>query len=393
VIEAWTLEPGLAFLNHGSFGACPREVLAAQQEIRNRIERQPVQFYVRDLWGLLDEARCTLAAFVGVAEPRELAWVPNATAGVNAVLRSLEFEPGDQLLTLNQSYGACVNTLAHVARRQQLELIRVELPFPISGPEQVIERVLAVVTDRTRLALLDHITSPTGLVLPIAQLVEKLGERGVDVLVDGAHAPGMLPLEIDRIGAAYYTGNCHKWLCAPKGAGFLHVPLARQSKIQPAVISHGASWTGEDRSRFQLEFDWVGTYDPSPMLSVPTAIRVVGEMLPGGWNAVMQHNRALALEGRAILCRALGVAAACPETMIGTLAAVELPDGPPEETTSFLYASPLQAALLSKHRIEVPIVPWPAPPKRWIRISAQLYNTREEYLQLAEALKQLLELV
>ncbi len=389
--EHWDLQPGLAFLNHGSFGACPREVLAAQQALRQRLERQPVQFFVRDLQQLLDDSREALARFVGVANPAELAWVPNATAGVNAVLRSLRFERGDELLTTDQSYGACRNTLEYVARKSGLRVIEVQLPFPVSGPEEVLDKILSAATDRTRLALIDHITSPTGLVWPIEQIVERLADRGVDVLVDGAHAPGMLPLSVDDIGAAYYTGNCHKWICAPKGAAFLHVPLRRQEGIHPPVISHGASWPATRRSRFLLEFDWLGTMDPSPYLCVPEAIRVIGAMLDGGWPAVMERNRRLALEAREILCDVLNQPAPCPEEMIGTLGAVPLPDGSPEPLASFLYVDPLQDALLEQYQVEVPLIPWPAPPKRLVRISAQLYNRRAEYERLAMGLHELLQ--
>jgi isopenicillin-N epimerase len=245
------------------------------------------------------------------------------------------------------------------------------------------------VTPRTRLALLDHVTSQTGLVLPIARLVRELDAMGVDTLVDGAHAPGMIDLNIDAIGAAYYTGNCHKWLCAPKGAGFLHVRSDRRETIRPLVISHGANSTRTERSRFHLEFDWVGTDDPTAMLCVPEAIRFMGSLLPGGWDELRAHNRALVLKGRDIVCRALDIASPCPDEMIGSLASMPLAPGSADPPASALYADPLQAVLLERWGIEVPVIPWPAPPRRLIRISAQLYNSSEEYELLAEALREL----
>ncbi len=385
----WTLDPEVTFLNHGSFGACPRPVLEAQAELRARLERQPVQFMARELEGRLDEARAALAAFVG-AVPGDVAFVPNATSGVNAVLRSLVFAPGDELLTTDHAYNACKNALHFVAERSGAAVVVAKVPFPIDGPDAVVEAVLARVTPRTRLALLDHVTSPTGLVWPIAALVQALAERGVETLVDGAHAVAMLPLDVSAIGAAYYTGNCHKWLCAPKTAGFLHVRRDLQALVHPLAISHGARLQRADRSRFLLEFDWTGTVDPTAYLTVPVAIRVLGAFFPGGWPALRDHNRDLALAGRRLLCDALGVAEPAPVSMIGSLAAVPLPDGSPEPPASALYCDPLQDALREEAGIEVPIVPWPAAPRRLIRISAAGYNTIADYERLAVALPALL---
>jgi isopenicillin-N epimerase len=384
----WMLEPGLVFLNHGSFGSCPRPVLEFQREIRARIEHQPIHFFVRDLENLLDEARAKLAEFVG-ADPDDLAFVPNATAGINTVLRSLRFEPGDELLVTDHEYNACRNALEFVAGRWQARVVVAKVPFPLRDSGQIVEEVLSCVTPRTRLALLDHVTSQTGVVFPIAKLVDELSARGVDAVIDGAHAPGMLPLNLRQLGAAYYTGNCHKWLCAPKGAGFLHVRRDRQGAIRPLSISHGANSTRTDRSRFLIEFAWTGTSDPSAALSVPEALRFISSLVPGGWPALMQRNHELVLTGRKLLCAALGVEVPCPDELIGSLASVPIPDGTGEQTapSSPLYSDPLQGRLRAEFGIEVPIIPWPAPPKRLLRISAQLYNSTNDYERLAQALQ------
>jgi isopenicillin-N epimerase len=217
----WMLERGVVFLNHGSFGSCPRPVLEFQKQIRVRMERQPIRFFVRELEGLLDQARADLARFLD-ADPDDLVFVPNATAGVNTVLRALPFKAGDELLVTDHEYNACRNALNFAGGCSGATVVEAPVPFPVKSAEQIRQAVLSRVTGRTRLALLDHVTSQTGLVLRIGQLVRDLGGRGVEVLVDGAHAPGMVPLSLREVGAAHYTGNCHKWLCAPKGAGFLH---------------------------------------------------------------------------------------------------------------------------------------------------------------------------
>ncbi len=384
--ELWPLDPGVTFLNHGSFGSCPRSVLAFQTELRARLERQPVRFFVRDLEPLWDDARAGLSRFLG-ARPEDMVFVRNATEGINAVLRSLEFSRDDELLVTDHEYNASRNALDYVAGRSGARVVVVPVPFPIADSAAVVSALAAAVTPRTRLALVDHVTSQTGLVLPLADIVSALAQRGVDTLVDGAHAPGMVPLDLEAIGAAYYTGNCHKWICAPKGAAFLHVRRDRQSVIRPLIISHGANSPRNDRSRFLIEFGWMGTGDPTAALSVPEALRVMGNLCPGGWPEVMQRNRALALAGRELLAGALGCELPCPNEMIGSLASLPLRDGvvgPPPRSP--LYLDPLQDWLLAEHGIEIPIIPWPAPPKRLIRISAQLYNSLPQYRQLAKAL-------
>jgi isopenicillin-N epimerase len=383
----WTLDPAVTFLNHGSFGACPRPVLEAQQRLRERLERQPVSFMSRDLEALLDDARCSLAAFLG-AEPEGLVFVTNATTAVNAVLRSLTLASGEELLVTDHAYNACRNALDFVAAAARARVVIAPVPFPLASPDAVVEAVLARVTPQTRLALLDHVTSPTGLVLPIERLVRELAARGVDTLVDGAHAPGMLALDLRALDAAYYAGNCHKWLCAPKGAGFLHVRGDRRHGVRPVVISHGANSPRTDRSRLLLEFDWTGTHDPTPYLCVPEAIRFLGGLLPGGWPELMARNRTLALEAQRILCEAFGVAPPCPEEMMGSLATVPLPDAS-APLRSPLDPDPLGDVLLARFGIEVPIFPWPAPPRRLVRMSCQAYNARQDYERLARALVEL----
>jgi isopenicillin-N epimerase len=386
----WGLDPSVLFLNHGSFGACPRPVLALQQSLRERMEAEPVRFLGLELEALWDEARGSLAAFIG-ADPADVVFVPNATTGVNTVLASLRISPRDELLVTDQEYNACRNALDEAARRAGARVVVAPLPFPAASPEEAVEAILRRATERTRLLLVDHVVSQTALVMPVAALVREMATRGVETLVDGAHGPGMLPLDLSSLGAAYYTGNCHKWLCAPKGAALLHVRRDLQPGVRPLVISHGANSPRADRSRFLLEFGWTGTHDPTPYLCVAEAIRFLGSLLPGGWPEVMTRNRALALRGRRLLCDALGIAEPCPESMVGSMAAVPLPDAPGPKPRPPLFQDPLQIALWERHRIEVPVIYWPAFPRRVLRLSAQLYNEPAHYKKLAEAVKGLLD--
>ncbi len=391
--EHWTLEPNVDFLNHGSFGACPRVVLEAQSEWRARLERNPVRFFVRELEDHLASARARVAELVGSAPddlvfvgsaPDDLVFVRNATEGANAILRSLRLDAGARILVTSQGYPAVSNAARYVAERAGGFVDVAEIPFPLSDPAEVTEAILAALHSDTRLVIVDHVTSPTGLVLPVEEIVSRVRARGVEVLVDGAHAPVMLPLELSALDADYYTGNLHKWACAPKGAAFLHVRADRQAGVLPTTISHGYR-SPRDRSRYLETFDWTGTSDPSPWLCAPLALDTISA-LGGGFEAMRARNRELTLTARDVLAEALGVSAPAPDSMIGWLAALPLSDGPLAPPTSPLLSDALQLALYERHRIEVPIVPWPAPPKRLVRISAHLYNERVQYERLATAL-------
>jgi isopenicillin-N epimerase len=335
---------------------------------------------------MIDAARASLAQFVG-AQADDLVFVPNATAGVNTVLHSLRLEPGDELLVTDHEYNACRNAIEHAAERSGARVIAVPLPFPLQRTEEIVAAILERVTPRTRLALMDHVTSQTGLVMPIERLVGELNARGVDTVVDGAHAPGMVPLDVRRIDAAYYTGNCHKWLCAPKSAAFLCVRRDLQDRVRPLVISHGANSERTDRSRYLIEFGWTGTGDPTASLCVPEALRFVGSLVPGGWPEVMRRNRELALAARHILCNALAIDPPAPEEMIGTLVSLPLKDAKGARKLDALHLDPLQDRLLAEYKIEVPVIHWPRWPKRLVRVSAQLYNSIPQYERLAAALR------
>ncbi len=379
----WQLDPASVFLNHGSFGACPRQVLAVQRQWQDRLERQPVDLLVRELDGELLKVRQALAQLLG-ADAEDLALVTNATEGVGCVLRSLPWQRDDEVLVIDHAYNACKNA-AEVELERWGGRVRVApVPFPLDDPQEVVDAILQGLSSHTKLVLIDHITSPTAIVLPIKQIVDAVQARGVDVLVDAAHSPGHVPVQLDDLGAAYWTGNCHKWLCAPKGSAVLHVRKDRQERVRPLIISHGANRCAPGQSRFRAEFDWTGTRDPSAWLAIPAAIGFVSGLWSGGLTELQQRNRDLALLGRQILCDALGLEPPVPASMIGQMAAVILPQDL-RPTGGEGDSDALHLGLRRELAIEVPVFGWQG--RRILRISAQAYNSPEQYQWLAAALK------
>jgi isopenicillin-N epimerase len=370
--DLWLLDPAVAFLNHGSFGATPRAVLAAQDEWRRRMERRPTGFMAYELPAALRDAAARLAGFLG-ARGDDLAFVENATAGCNAVLGSLALGPGDEILVIDHGYAAVRKAAEHAAARAGARVVEAILPFPAPTATAIVESVAGRLGPRTRLAIFDHVTSPTALVLPIAQLVALCRSAGAPVLVDGAHAPGMLELDVPAAGADWYVGNCHKWLMAPKGAGFLWASPERQAGLHPPVISHGLG------QGFLAEFDWIGTRDPSGWLAVPAAIdfheRLGGARLRRRNRAVVQD----AANGLAASWRT--IRGADDAGLAGSMATVRLPLPAGESTPE--RALELRRRLDCEHRIEVPVISFAG--ALWVRISAQAYNEPADYERLKAA--------
>ena len=375
----WRLDPKVTFLNHGSFGACPAAVLDVQAAMRAEMEREPVDFLAVNLPARLNAAREEFAPFLN-ADPHDLVFVANATTGVNAVLRSLSFATGDEILLTNHTYAACRKTVDYIAGRTGARPVVAQLPFPLEHEDDAVAPILECVTSRTRIALLDHVTSPTALVMPLSRLIAELRARGVESVVDGAHAPGMVSLDLPALGAAYYTGNAHKWLCAPKGAAFLHVRRDRHADLHPLVISHGYP------DGLRAEFDWTGTSDPTPWLCIPEVVRYMGGLLPGGWPEIMATNRALALKARALLLEKFGIEAPCPESMIGSIASIPLPPALPGSAAARLDSVGLCAWFRERG-----VRTWAYEnPVRLLRVSAQLYNNLDQYRALAGLLEEAL---
>lgn len=385
--QYWTLDPEVTFLNHGSYGACPKAIQQRQQELRLELEREPVRFMAHRT-SMFDRSRERLATFVG-APMEDLALVPNATHGVNAAIQSQRWKTGDQVLVTDHEYNACRNALDHVAARWGAEVVVAPIPFPIESPDVVFERMLEAVTERTVFCLVDHITSPTALIQPIERLVPALQERGIRVLVDGAHAPGQIPLDLEALGADYYTGNLHKWPCAPKGCAFLYVKPELQERTHPAVISHGYNADTERRSRFLQEFDWTGTFDTTAWATIADTLDHLEGMVEGGWDSIRTRNHALAIWAREMLAETWGTELPAPASMIGTMASVVLPQGLAEKVEA--RGKALYATLVEDWGIQIPVIPAPEPDGWSVRLSAHLYNTKDDYRRLATVIKSLAE--
>lgn len=380
MLEQWALEPGITYLNHGTVGVPPRRVLAAQQAIRDEIERQPSRFLLRDLgnWvgspqsgpGRLRTAAEGVAAFVG-ADGKDLVFVDNATSGVNAVLRSLPLRPDDEIVLTDHSYGAVRNAAAFAAREHGARVVTVEVPYPSFDPEELVERVASALGPRTRLVLVDHITSETALVLPVAAIAARARALRVPVLVDGAHVPGVLPLDIPALGVDYYTANLHKWAHAPRSSAFLWAAPERQSGLHALVISWGLD------KGFLAEFDWVGTRDPSPWLAAPVGIAFLHDL---GFEAGRAYNHGLAWEAARGLAARWGTSLGMDEASVGSMVTLPLPEraGSTRED-----AVRLRDALLFEDRIEVQMHARQG--RLWARLSAQVYNEMDDFDRLGEA--------
>ena len=384
--ELWSLDPDVLHLNHGSFGACPSRILERHTQLRQQMESNTSRFFEQELPELLETAREALGLFLG-APAQDLVFVDNATTGVSTVLANLDLTDGDRILVTDHGYNACSNAARYFANRASAEIDVINLRFPGSDANEIVEEILGACTARTRLLLIDHITSPTALIMPLEVIIPAVQQRGIQVLVDGAHAPGMLPLRLTELGADYYTGNCHKWMCAPKGTAFLYIRPEHQLKFHPLTISHGMNRPVGDSTRFRLEFDWIGTRDLTGFLTLPTLIGYMDSISNEGWAGIMSRNRALAVEARDLIGQELGLESPCPVDMIGSLATVCLPNSKRTTLTDYHAIDPLKEILRHNHGIEVSLSAWPSPAGRYLRVSAQLYNSLSHYQQLTKALQ------
>ena len=363
--EQFQIRPDLTFLNHGSFGACPRPVFETYQEWQRRLEADPVEFLGRRLDEMLREARESLAAYIGT-HPDQIVFVTNATFGVNIVARSLmlALEPGDEVLATDHEYGAADRTWRFLCAQYGLKYINQPIPLPLSSDEEMLEAFWRGVTPRTRFIFVSQNTSPTALIFSVEKICRRARAAGIITMVDGAHAPGHILLHLDELGADFYTGNCHKWLCAPKGSGFLYARPDRQALLHPLIVSWGWDSRSPGVSPFQDYFNWTGTDDPAAYLSVPAAIAFQQQY---DWDAVRLACHALASSARQHITALLGTTPICPDSphWYGQMCSISLPGGAFDVST-------VQKRLREEWHIEIPTFPWNG--LNLLRLSLQGYN-------------------
>jgi isopenicillin-N epimerase len=368
------LDPTVTFLNHGSFGACPRPVFEEYQRWQRELERQPVEFLGRRHWDLLTEARTELARFLN-APPDDIVFTENATAGVNVVARSIDLKPGDEILTTDHEYGACDLTWEYLQGCKGVTITKAEIPLPVTTPEAVVEAIWAKVTERTRVIYLSHVTSGSALIFPVAEICKRARAAGIFTVIDGAHAPGQVPVDLTAIGADCYAGNLHKWLCAPKGSGFLYVRPEHQEWMMSGIVSWGWGVRPEfGTTQFQRRNAWQGTRDPAAYLAVPAAIRFQAEH---DWEAVRDRCHELVCKARRRIANLTDLPQIAPESRTWFVQMATCP----VRTASI---EQLKTNLYDKCRIEIPVGERDG--RQAVRVSIQAYNTEEDVDRLLDGL-------
>jgi isopenicillin-N epimerase len=377
IAEQFLLNDDIVFLNHGSFGACPRPVFETYQKWQHELERDPIDFLARRAQDLLLESRTELASYLGTTAER-MVFVPNATHGINIVARSLRLEPGDEILTTNHEYGAVNNTWRFNFEQRGIKYINHPIPLPVTTPEEFVDRLWQGVTPRTKVITFSHITSPTALIFPAELICKRAREEGILTVIDGAHAPGQIDLDLDAMGVDYYTGNCHKWLCSPKGAAFLYATPGREDALEPLVVSHGWSRRHEDKSKFHDYFDWTGTMDPAAYISVGAAVRF---QIENDWHSVRAACHQLASQTRDRINELTGLEPVCPDSTdwFSQMFVARLPEATAEK---------LDEVLWPEYKIEIPLPEWNG--EALVRDSVQAYNTPEHMERLLGAIEKYL---
>lgn len=366
--DLYLLDEKVVFLNHGSFGACPKVVFERYQAWQLELERQPVEFLGRQHDTLIKEALNSSGDYLGTSG-ENLVFVPNATTGLNMVARSLKLEAGDEILTTNHEYGALDLTWAYISRETSCAVIAMPLPDTFNDPDDVVEAIWKGVTENTKIIFMSHITSPTGLILPAEEICKRARQAGIMTIIDGAHVPGQLALNLDELGADFYSGNFHKWLSAPKGSAFVYISPEYHDMIDPLTISWG--WDGDtffERTR------WQGTREIASFLTVPTAIQFQKDH---NWQEIQNRCHDLAIETMHRICEVTGLDPFASPEFFGQMATAPLPvDTDLEKLKSYLY---------DNYCVEVPLTELEG--RKFIRVSIQAYNTRKDADALITGLK------
>ncbi len=385
--QAWSIPEDVTYLNHGSFGPTPMIVQALHNEWSRKLASQPMDFFLRKMEPALDDAAGILGDFIG-ALARDLCFVDNATVAMNIVAQSVALLPDDEVILNNHEYGAVRRIWQAACARQQAKLVQPAIPTPIQSAEEIVTAIFNAVTPRTKLIVVSHVTSPTAIVFPVEEICRRANALKIPVCIDGPHAIAMRTLSIEKLGCAYYCASLHKWLSAPLGSGFLFVRRDWQQKLTPPVVSWGGSLSGRS-SRWQDDYNWLGTRDPAPFLAVPTAIKFLEDIDIDDFRA---HGHTLAKMFRDRLTTAWNVEALIPDdtAWYGTMITIPLPPGPILRAKPQAM-DPLQTVLWEKHRIEIPVMDWNG--RRHLRVSCHAYNCRADLKRLFAALEEFPELV
>jgi isopenicillin-N epimerase len=382
----WGLNNEIVYLNHGSFGATPIAVREKQQYYQKEMEAEAVEFFIDNLPHLLNEAKLSLANFVGTST-HNVVFTQNTTTGVNTILKNLVGKEGDEWLTTNHGYGACVHAFKHYAAKNKCEVVIAAVDYPVQTEEDIVAAIERSITPKTTIALIDYVTSASAVIFPVKKIIELLHGKGVKVIVDAAHCPGMIDFSIDDLQPDFFIANCHKWICSPKGSAFIYVAPEHQQMIEPLVISHFNDSQVGEAAHWSNQFMWDGTHDYSAYLCVKESLEHMPTLHQEGWAGIKKHNKELAFAAATKIATALKVELPAPKELLGSIINIPMPNG--EAPEKFFHNNQvLKNKLFKRYNIEVPVFLFPKAPQQWLRISAQLYNSMEQYEYLIECLKE-----
>jgi isopenicillin-N epimerase len=381
----WQHDQSIVYLNHGSFGATPTTVLQHQQHLQTQMEAEAIQFFVDDLPQLINESKSVLAQFVGTSN-NNIVFTSNTTTGINTIFNSLPSKPNDNWLLINHNYGACALAAKHYAKKNNCTTSVATIPYPINNDDDFLKAIDAAILPNTTVAMVDYITSASATIFPIKKIIDFLHSKNIQVIVDAAHAPGMVTFNIDDLQPDYFVANCHKWICSPKGSAFMYVAPQHQPHIYPLVISHYNDTAVGTAAHWSNQFLFDGTHDYSAYISVKNAIDTMPNIANGTWDIIKQQNHEMVWEAALLIANTLQVALPIPKHMVGSICNIPLPSGH-LLNHSYMGKTALKQILFDKYKIEVPVFLFPAAPTQWLRISAQLYNSMEQYEYLAQCLK------